>query len=1071
MMLKTLRKAILAVVTAALASSVVLAQGPQTVRGTVTDPSGVPVVGASVFVQNTQNGAVTDANGNYSLSRVNSGDVLVFSCIGYTTREIAWNGGILNVTLEEDTEMLEETVVVGYGVQKKVNLTGAVAAVDGEEFAQRPVVDAAQALQGLVPGLTVSNSQAGTPGSQTTITLRGQGNLSGTGTPYILVDGVEMSLSDVNPNDIESISVLKDASSAAIYGARAAYGVILVTTKRGMEGRAQVSYSGNVGWNAPTVLPHMVSGVDFAKFWNAGATNAGAARKYSGEKIADLQKFIDDPDSVDPWAELGNNPLANPASFENSEKGLGNTDYFKLHYKDWAFKQNHNISVRGGGKKAQYYISGGMYDEDGILRFANMGYKRFNVNANTQAQVTDWLKVTFNTKYIHGQQDTPFGGDGLSYGFFHTLAREFATKHYMDPNGHYVEYTMIPYLQSGTYTTTKRDNINITAAVQAQPVKNWFINFEYTTKLGFQNYEALVIAPDIYLMDGTTTVKGVRDELNVPRDGRYARANTDTRYNSINLYTNYLFTLGEKNNFTLLAGYQEEDYHYAYIKNSITGLYSTSNPNVTMGTGDKVTVDNRYGWATRGYFGRINYDYDGRYLLELNGRYDASSRFAADHRWGFFPSVSAGWNIHKEAFLLNADWLSNLKLRASYGILGNQAGADTYTFAATMAMSSGLGGYIFSDGRHNYTQAPGVVNPSTTWEKVYSQNVGLDFGFFQNALTGSFDLFQRETRDMLGPGEDFPDFFGADAPETNNADMRNRGWEFAINYRGQVGRDFIYSIGGSVSDATAQVTRYSNPTGTNPAGNWYEGKMVGEIWGYKVAGLIPDQAAADAYNNTYDLSYISAVPWTPGDVQYIDLNGDNKINKGNNVLGDMGDLTVIGNTTPRYNYSIDGMVGWKGLALSWLFQGVGKRDWNPGSAPYFWGWGAFAQVTVFDQHMDYWTEENTDAYYPKPYIHNAGGIGKFRNKNMQTGDRYLQNAAYLRLKNVTLAYTLPATLIKKIGLQKAQVYVSGENLLTFTKLAGMFDPEGIYTYNSYTSEGGKNYPMNKTISVGVVVNL
>lgn len=1054
---------------AALACVVAVAQNA-TVHGVVKDPAGEPVIGAYVLVQNTQNGAVTDLDGQYSLSGVKSGDVLVISCIGYVTQETPWSGANpFDVVLSEDTRLLEEVVVVGYGVQKKVNLTGSVASVNGDDFAQRPVVDAAQALQGLVPGLTISNSSAGTPGAESTIQLRGQGNLSGTGSPYVLVDGVEMSLSDVNPNDIQSISVLKDAAACAIYGARAAYGVILVTTKRGEDGAAQVSYSGNFGWNAPTVLPKMVNSVDFAHFWNDGADNASAPRRYSDEKIALLQQFIDDPSSVDPWQELG--PNAYPDSFENTELGIGNTDYFKLHYKDWAFKQNHNISIRGGGKKAQYYVSGGFYDEDGILRYADMGYQRFNFNANTSAQVTDWLKLTVNTKFMHGKTDSPFGEDGISPAFFHTLARNFPTKHYLDPNGHFTELTMIPYLQSGSYTTNKRNHLDLTVGLQAQPVKNWFINFDYTNKMMNTEYEALAVAPDIYNADGVTTKKGLRDELGIPRDGRFSRALTNVRYQSINLFSNYSLTIGEKHNIALLAGYQEEDFHRDYTKNSVTGLYSTSNPNVGMGTGDKVVVDTRYSWATRGFFGRINYDFDGRYLLEVNGRYDGSSRFAADHRWGFFPSVSAGWNLHRESFMQGIrGWLSNLKIRASYGLLGNQAGAATYTFAATMSPSGSLGGYIFSDGRHSYTVAPGVVNPSTTWEKVLSQNLGVDFGFFDNALTGSFDIFQRDTRDMLGPGEEYPDFFGADAPQTNNANLRNRGWEFAVNYRGAIGRDVTYMVGASVADATAMVTKYSNPTGTNPSGNWYEGKYVGEIWGYRTDGLIQDQATADKFN-ALDHSFISTTPWTPGDVQYRDLNGDGKINNGNNVLGDMGDLEIIGNSTPRYNYTFNGSVSWKGLSLSFMFQGVGKRDWNPGSAAYFWGSGPYAQVTVFEEHMDYWTPDNPDAYYPKPYIHSAGGVTTYRNKNIQTSDRYLQNAAYLRLKTLTLSYSIPENVMRKIGLSKAQVFMTGENLLTFTKLKTMFDPEGIFGSNRYTNEGGKNYPMNKTLSVGIILNL
>ena len=1070
---KTKLLSILGLVTAILFlfSSEVLAQS-LSISGKVIDKnSQEPVIGASVLIEGTSNGTITDLDGNFMLSNVPSKGNLVVSYIGYATQTLPINGRTsFSVVLAEDTETLDEVVVIGYGVQKKVNLTGSVSSVKGDALERRPVADATQSLQGMVPGLLVSNSNTGRPGASGTLTLRGQGNLDNNANPYILVDGVEMSLSDVNPNDIESISVLKDAAACAIYGARAAYGVILVTTKKGEEGKMRVNYQGNVGWSTPTVLPDMVDSYEFAQYWNAGCINAGSPRLYSEEKMGLLQQYIKDPSSVDPWFELPKNSNMNPA-FENSELGVGNTNYFDLHYKDWAFKQNHNLSLSGGGKKAQYYISGGYYSEDGILRYADMDFSRYNFAANISSQITDWMKVKVNTKFMHSDEDTPFGDGGLSEGFYHSLARFRPTVAPIDPNGHFTELTMIPYLQSGTYTNTQRDRFSLTAGLDIQPVKTWFIFFDYTYKLMDLEYEALNVSPLIYGADGVSTSKGVRDELGVSPDGKFTRYYAHTRYQSINLYSNYLFTLGDKHNFTVMAGYQEENNDYSYMKNSITGLYSTSNPNVGMGTGDKTVVDTRNGWATRGFFGRVNYDYDGRYLLELNGRYDGSSRFAKGNRWGFFPSASLGWNITREQFMMPiADVVSNLKLRASYGLLGNQAGAALYTFAATMDLNDKLGNYIFSDGRHIFTKAPAVVNPNTTWEKVESKNIGLDFGFFGNSLTGSFDVFQRDTKDMLGPTVDFPDFFGADAPKTNNARMRNRGWELVLNYRGKIGKDIDYSIGGSLSDATAEVTEYEG-TRTNPKDNWYKGKKAGEIWGYRADGLIQTQAEADEYNNTYDLSFISGKPWTPGDVKYRDLNGDKKINNGLNTLDDMGDMTVIGNTTPRYQYTINGSISWKGVTVSAMFQGVAKRDWDPGTGAYFWGSGPYAQVTVFKEHLDYWSETNTGAYYPKPYIHTAGGVVPFRNKTMTLSDRYLQSGAYCRLKNLTVSYDIPAVWTKKVGLQKVQVFFSGENLLTFTTLKGMFDPEAIFTKNDYTAEGGKNYPMNKVISFGLVVNL
>ncbi|WP_373724423.1 SusC/RagA family TonB-linked outer membrane protein, partial [Bacteroides heparinolyticus] len=588
------------------------------VTGSVTDKNNQePIIGASVLVEGTTNGTITNADGEFTLSGVPSGGTIVVSYIGYTTQRIAVNGKTrLTIALAEDTEMLDEVVVVGYGVQKKVNLTGSVSAVKGDALERRPVADATQSLQGLVPGLMVSNSGTGRPGSSGTLTLRGQGNLDNTANPYILVDGVEMNLSDVNPNDIESISVLKDAAASAIYGARAAYGVILVTTKKGEDGKARINYQGTVGWSAPTVLPDMVDSYSFAKYWNDGCTNAGSPRLYSEEKMALLQQYIKDPSSVNPWAELPANSNMNPA-FENSELGVGNVDYFDLHYKDWAFKQNHNVSLSGGGKKAQYYVSGGYYSEDGILRYAKMDFSRYNLTANVNSQITDWLKLKVNTKFMHSDTDTPFGDGGISEGFYHSLARFRPTVSVIDPNGHFTELSMIPYLQSGTYTTTARDRLSLTTGFEVQPLKNWFIFFDYTYKQMNMEYEALNVSPLIYAADGVSTSKGQRSELGMSPDGKFTRSYARTRYQTINLYTNYLFSLADKHNFTLMGGYQEEDNSYSYMKNAITGLYSTATPNVGMGTGDKVVVDTRNGWATRGFFGRINYDYDGRYLVEV----------------------------------------------------------------------------------------------------------------------------------------------------------------------------------------------------------------------------------------------------------------------------------------------------------------------------------------------------------------------------------------------------------------------------------------------------------------------
>lgn len=1046
-------------------------------QGTVVDADGEPLIGATVAVIGTNTVAPTNIDGQFNFNNVKKGAKLRITYIGCDPVEVVWNGTPLSVVMKSTSTSLDEVVVVGYGVQKKINLTGAVSQVKGDQITMHPVADAAQMLQGLVPGLYVSNGNAGRPGGSASLQLRGQGNLSGTGTPYVLVDGVEMSLSDVNPADIESISVLKDAGASAIYGARAAYGVILVTTKRGEEGKTRISYNGSVGWNAPTKLPNMLDGYEFAKFWNEGCSNAGTSRFYSDAKLELLRQFRDDPSSVDPWQELSSNALMNPA-FENSESGIGNTDYFDLHYKDWAFKQSHNISASGGGKRAQYYLSLGYYGEDGILRYADMGYDRYNVAANIKSEINDWLRVKANAKLMHSVTDTPFGTGGLSEGFYHSLARFRPTVHYLDPNGNFTELTMIPYLQSGTYTQSKRDRYNITVGAEIEPIKKWRTNVEYTYRYVGYDYDALNVAPDIFAADGVTTTKGVRGELAVQEDGMYYRQNTVTRYQNFNVNTGYSLTLDDVHNMSILAGYQSEENRYQSLSAYVTGLYSAATPGINLGSSDITAGDTRQSWATRGFYGRFNYDYDGRYLLEVNMRYDGTSRFARDNRWGYFPSVSLGWNIAREKFWESlVSKVNTLKLRASWGRMGNQAGAGLYTFASTMGVAS-KGNYWFGDTREGYIGAPGVIDPSVTWEKVESKNLGLDFGLFSNALTGSFEIFQRDTKDMLGPGYSFPDYFGASAPQSNNANMRNRGWELNINYNGRIGRDINYSIGGSISDATAKVTSYANldindpetRKSTNPVSNWYPGRPVGDIWGYESDGLIQSQEEADAYNSL-DLSYLNGGKWTPGDVKYVDLNGDGKIDRGDNNLDNMGDYKVIGNTTPRYQFTINGAINYKGIGLSMMFQGVGKRDWSPGTQPYFWGWGSYAQATFFEEHLDYWTEENTGAYYPKPYLHTAGGIGVYQRRNMQTSSRYVQNAAYIRLKNVTVSYDLPKSILNQIGLQKVQVFFTGENLWTGTKLAKMYDPEGVFTGASYGGEAGKNYPMNKVLSVGLNVNL
>lgn len=531
------------------------------VQGVVYDATGLPIIGASVIEKgNPKNGAVTDIDGKFALS-VTKDAVIEVSYMGYETQSIKVTPGkILNITLKEDNQILNEVVVVGYGVQKKVNLTGSVATVDGDELERRPLANATQSLQGMVPGLYIDNTNAGRPGATSSLQLRGQGNLSGNSAPYVLVDGVEMDLADVNPNDIENISVLKDAAASSIYGARAAYGVILVTTKKGKEGKARVSYQATLGWTSPMSLPKMANSYDFATYFNQACANAGMVKQYSDEKLAQLQQYIKNPAGLDPWAELtpGQSMVG---AFENSAKGLGNTNYFDLHYKDVAFKQNHNVSISGGSEKAQYYISGGMYKEDGLLRYADIGYKRFNFNSNITSKVTDWLKLKVNTKYMNSNNETPFGTGALSEGFYHSLARFRPTVSVIDPNGHFTELSMIPYLQSGTKTDTENNNLTLTGGLELEPLKDWHIFFDYTYRYNTRDYWALKVLPEIPNASGDSYDIGTRAEIVNDASNSYTRYDMNNQYQSVNLYTNYSFSLADKHNFTVMLGYQEEYYN------------------------------------------------------------------------------------------------------------------------------------------------------------------------------------------------------------------------------------------------------------------------------------------------------------------------------------------------------------------------------------------------------------------------------------------------------------------------------------------------------------------------------
>lgn len=1038
------------------------------VSGKVLDETGQGVPGVTVKVKGTTQGTLTAPDGRFAFKNLSPDAILSVSYIGYNPQEVPVLATEMTIRLVPQNSDLNEVVVVGYGTQKKVNLTGSIAVVKGEALENRPVANATQSLQGLAPGLNVAVGGNTKPGQSFNLNIRGAGNLSGGDGPFVLVDGMAMSLSDVNPNDIESISVLKDAAASAIYGARAPYGVILVTTKKGSSEKSMITYSGNLGLTSPLRLPEMANSYEFAKYFNAATFNATGSRQYSDEKLALLEQYVQNPAGMNIFPEVSDNFYSN---WENSANGVANTDWFKFHYKPLAVRQNHNLSASGGNKTTQYFISGGFYNEGGSLRYADINYKRYNLAANITTQLTSWAKLKLNTKYTQEKYVSPL--TAYEGEFYHNLARMRPNVSPYDLNGNFSEMSNVPYLQSGSKDENNTYTLAILPGLEVEPIKNWKINVDMNLRRTNRDQDLLNLPGLIYGIDGTPKYVN-RSEYNIPLLGGYSRDMNVENYASPNVFSSYKFTVKENHNFSVLAGFQQELNQYKRLISAAQDLISPDRPGLSLTTGAQSTREARTHWATRGVFGRFNYDYKNKYLVEINGRYDGSSRFASDSRWGFFPSASLGYNIAQESFMDGIkEQLSMLKLRASYGVLGNQAGAGLYSFAQTMNIrvpvpTANGNNWYFQNGREGYIAAPDPFNPLVTWEKVHSANIGIDFEMLKSRLSGNFDVFSRSTKDMLGPSLDIADFFGGTPPLSNNANLRTRGWELALNWRDTFGNGIRYSLGAMLSDNKSYVTKYQNPTFNNPgdASSWYEGKQTGEIWGYKTGGLIQNAAEAAEYNKL-NHSFLSPLPWVAGDVNYLDLNGDGKVDRGNNRVGDMGDQTIIGNTTPRYAYTFSGSIEWKGLSLSVLFQGIGKMNYAPRPGDvYFWGSGALAQVTVFDQHLDYWTPENTGAYYPNPYASPAGSINTYMNKTQQVSDQYLQNAAYLRLKNVTLNYAIPSDFLKKIKLSRANVFISGENLFTITKLAKMLDPEMLVS----TRTAGKAYPLSKVYSLGMNVS-
>lgn len=1040
------------------------------VTGNVKDTSGEPIIGASVVEKGTTNGVITDMDGNFKLS-VSQSALLQITYIGYVTQEVrAESGRTIMVTLLEDSQTLEEVVVVGFSTQKKVNLTGSVGIATAKDLESRPVANATMALQGLIPGLQIS-SNTGEIDKTASIKIRGDGTIGdgSKGSPLVLIDGMEGDLNTINPQDIENISVLKDAAAASIYGSRAPFGVILVTTKSGKPGKVSVNYNNSFRVSSPMNLPEMMDSYTFANFFNSASRNKGDSGVFSDET---MQKMLDYQagkitTGIDP------NPN-NPNIWEDVwTKGYANNNWYDETYQSSVFSQEHNISVTGGADKINYYASFNYLDQGGLLKLGKDGLQRYNAAGKINATITDWLKIRYSTRFTRSQKDRPtyISNDQ----FYDYLGRQsWPNLPLHDPNGNLMSNFPSILLEKGGKRNVVADQHYHQAALIIEPIKNWITNVEFNYSVYDEKMKQTTLPFNGYNADGTLIDK--------KEDTSLKQSYKKEDFLNLNIYSSYEYTLKD-HYFKLMLGFQAEEMKSDFSATTRYGLVDPDRPDFDLTTGlngkgepkDPYIEGNHNEWATAGFFGRLNYDYQGRYLVEVNMRYDGTSRFRRDNRWQLAPSFSLGWNVAQEKFWQPLTTVVNtLKPRFSYGELSNQNTESWYPTYRVMNLKPNDGSWL-QDGRKTGTAEVGsLISTALTWESIRSWNVGLDFGLFNNRLTGYAELYTRYTKNMVGPALELPATLGLGAPKANNCDLRTKGWELAITWRDRLKNGLGYSAGFTLSDNKTTIDRYPGNT-TNSIWNYLEGHEINEIWGFETIGIAKTDAEMQAHLDAVGGQNALGSEWAAGDIMYKDLDGKPGITKGSETLDDHGDLKVIGNKNPHYFFSIDLNADWKGFDFRCFFQGVMKRD--------YWGdknyngllFGVRENSSMwhargFVEHEDYFRAEpiglpgheipaNLDSYYPRPIFQKSS-------KNQQTQTRYLQDASYIRLKNLQLGYTLPGAWMQKVGLSKCRVFISGENLWTGTSLSKLFDPETISGGN-----GGNAYPLSTTWSFGLSLTL
>lgn len=1064
-----------------------------TITGTVKNKAdGIPIPGVNVLVKGTTKGSSTDFDGNYSIA-VLSGETLSFSYIGFETQEVRIDGQqTVDIDMVESSSVLDEIVIVGFSSQKKVNLTGAVASVDvTKALGSKPITDLTKGLQGTTPGLNVSFN-SGNIGKTSNINIRGAGTIvngNASGSPLVLVDGVPSDMSLINPEDVATISVLKDAASASIYGARAAFGVILITTKSGKDtdGKVRFSYSSSYGWsnpislvefNDPTIeLPAMIEAQ--ARAGNANPESFGMNYKTLLPGIINWKQQ---------YASTRNKNDKNMILGEDFEVIDGKHYFYRIWdpheemLKKNAVQMYHNLSAQGSlGEKSSFIVSLGYSNQDGVMNISTESNERINLNMGMTTKLADWLTGDFKVlssfqeykspfNYYNSGLDTP--GNGY-FGYYMRWGSFFPYGTYND-----VSFRHAPgYMRDASMNKRIENDTRLSAKLTAQITKDFNIIGEYSISNNY--FSNKMNGGQVPLWDwwtGAGDLVAGKPTMMESGNDFVAQVKSSSVTNVANVYANYFKTLNDVHNFHALAGLNTEwqSFERTYARRNT--LLDKNKPEFNLAIGDQFTSPlssnstlnpGLSDYAIAGVFARLNYDYDGIYLLELNARYDGSSKFPTNEQWGFFPSASAGYRISNEKFMESTrDWLNELKIRASIGSIGNQNIANN-AFLAVMSRSNpwwlGSGMSVPPS-----VGLPSNVDPYLTWEKVTTQDIGLDLRVF-SMLGLTFDYYQRDTKGMLSPGKTLPGSFGQSAANTNSGNLRTRGWELGINFNKAITNDVSVYADLTLSDYTTEVTEWNNTT--KLLGSYYSGQKIGEIWGLTTEGLIQSSDNVDATGlivNGVDYTDIrkGTFKYGAGDVMYKDLDGDGKITRGNGTAEDPGDLSVIGNTTPKYQYGMRLGGAFYGFDVDAFFQGVGERQYWATSdlvLPFY------NRTDAMYGHMnDYWTPDNTDAYYPNPYPnHAANAFGAYApgSNNFVAQSRYLLNMSYLRLKSLTVGYTIPEHVTKKIGIDKLRPYVSGLNLVTWKNGKLPVDPE----INDTEAAWGRTFPYAKTWSLGVQI--